>query len=200
MFTNIILQEKRSHTVPENQFPIYAITDGKLCDPNCPLGWVSNTYTAGEKFCVIDDPERPLDWDPLDEEVGSFLCSPTCKEYFIKYNSRNPLQHDEYPQLKVTGKHYMIVVQLLNLLVPTFIPVDVIAVHRSTQKWSCINSLNWMLSYFGMNEDAEEIPDLSLRKIADFVEDLSDNDELLHDLEGALDNDRQAGEWENILP
>jgi len=82
---------------------------------------------------------------------------------------------------------------------------SIVAVHRKSKRQSCINTLNTILSWFGIEEDSELVSEsdwyLTRKKWSEYrksAREIFGNKKSLTYLERQLDEDRSCGEWANL--
>lgn len=81
------------------------------------------------------------------------------------------------------------------------------AICKSTMRFSCINNLNAILSVFEIDVNDPKVADSmwivtknEICKFADIMRQFLSDSSCLNYLERQLDEDRELGEWENVLP
>lgn len=106
--------------------------------------------------------------------------------------------------INIQGKKYFFDIVLKNKaqLVSFYIRTTC----KSTKKTSCINNLNQLLSEFNIDSDnrrfADSMWEVSRKEADHFIntaKKIFSSISFLNFLENKLDEDRVAGEWENIL-
>ena len=83
---------------------------------------------------------------------------------------------------------------------------SLVAIHRQSKRWSCINTLNTVLSWFGIEGDSALVsePDwlITKRRLDEYrklAKEIFGNKKYLTSLESKLDEDRSCGEWANVI-
>lgn len=81
------------------------------------------------------------------------------------------------------------------------------AICKSTRRFSCINNLNAILSVFEIDVNDPKVADSTwivtkneIYKFVDIIRQFLSDSSCLNYLERQLYEDRELGEWENVLP
>ncbi len=83
---------------------------------------------------------------------------------------------------------------------------SLVAIHRQSKKWSCINTLNTILSWFGIEGDSSLASEsdwlITKRRLAEYrklAKGILGDKKYLAILESKLDEDRMCDEWTNVI-